>query len=212
VKRALAALLFLLVPTAARADDEPRVVEAPGKTIPQPDAGYTWESPSYYPSLAWTLTQFIPSPELGIGRVRVIDPNGVATTETDVSFGMRWQVTPILWSWGTNRHINRWRYVVIDPLARNAGSIAFDTKLEYFFGEVSRFIVRPGVHATFPLWQRGEYLSASLGTSIYQYDDTMRVSYDGGIYALFGIVGAELNYAPTNAALRYVATFRIRYF
>lgn len=207
------AVALLAVAPAVRADDEPPpVVEAKGRSIPQPDATWTWQSPQPYPTLAWVVTQLIPSPELGIGRVRVFDAAGSSTSETDVAFGLRWQLTPILWSWGTNRRIDRWRFVVVDPLARNAGSIAFDTKIEYLWGHVDRFLVRPGVHATFPLAQRGEYLSASIGTSVYQYDDTMRVSYDGGVYTLFGIFGAELSYAPTNAALRYLATFRIRYF
>jgi hypothetical protein len=210
VRRAVslfASCTALALAPRARAD-----AELPGRTIPPPDESYTYQNPQYYPTAVWVLTQLVPSPEVGIGRIRKFDVAGNESAETRTTFGLRWQLTPLLWSWGTNRHLDRWRFFVVDPLARSAGSIGFDTKIEYFFGDINRFLVRPGVHATFPLAHRGEYLSASIGTSIYQYDDTMRVSYDAGAYILYGILGLEMSYAPTHAPLRYVATVRIRYF
>ena len=125
---------------------------------------------------------------------------------------MRWQPTPLVYSWGTNRRITRWRAFVVDPLARNSGSIELNTSIEYLFGHIDRFLVRPGVRATFPLLQRGEYLSASLGTSTYAYNGVPRVAYDVGMYMLFGLFGVQITVAPAHAPLSFISTFRIRYF
>ncbi len=60
--------------------------------------------------------------------------------------------------------------------------------------------------------ERGEYLSASIGTSTYAYDDKMRVAYDVGAYVLYGIFGVQATIAPDNGPLMAIGTFRIRYF
>ncbi len=177
-----------------------------------PDASYTYSQAAYYPSLAWTVLQFVPSPEVGGGSVRRTDPSGVAESTTELAFGLRWQLTPVLWSWGTNRRISRWRTFVVDPLARNSGSLELNTTFEYLFGHVDRMLVRPGIRATFPLVQRGEYLSASFGTSTYSYNGVPRVAYDVGAYVLFGLFGVQLTVAPVHAPLSFIGTFRIRYF
>ena len=182
------------------------------RELPAPEESYTFAEPQYYPSLTWTLLQFVPSPEIGGGRVHRTGVDGVQADSTELAFGMRWQLTPVVWSWGTNRRITRWRTFVIDPIARNSGSIELNTTFEYLFGHVDRMLVRPGVRATFPLLQRGEYLSASLGTSTYAYNGTPRVAYDVGVYTLFGVFGVQVTVAPAHAPLSFIGTFRIRTF
>ncbi|MDB5216564.1 MAG: hypothetical protein JWO86_4491 [Myxococcaceae bacterium] len=183
----------------------PRVLEPP-------DRGYTYANPQPYPSLAWFVLQLIPSPEVAVGRVHEANATGTTDPKTDAAFGLRWQVTPLLWSWGTNRHASRWRTLVVDPLARHAGSIELSGTAEYLWGNVDRAILRPGVRAYFPIAQRGEYLSVSLGTSTYAYDDKMRVAYDVGAYVLWGLFGVQATIAPENGPLTAIGTFRIRYF
>jgi hypothetical protein len=178
--------------------NEPFPPESP-RVLVQPDRSYTYASPQPYPSGPWVLLQLLPSPEVAVGR-------------GEVAFGLRWQVTPLLWSWGTNRHASRWRSFVVDPLARHAGSLELTGTLEYIFGEVDRAIVRPGVRAYFPIAQRGEYLSVSFGTSTYAYDEKMRVAYDVGAYVLWGLFGVQATIAPENGPLTAIGTFRIRYF
>jgi hypothetical protein len=154
----------------------------------------------------------LPSPELGVGSVKRIGIDGRADDETPVAFGLRWQITPVLWSWGTSRHVDRFRFFVVDPLARVAGSIELNGNLEHFWGHVDRFIVRTGVRATFPVLHRGEYLALSIGTSTYQYDEATRVAYDAGAYFLYGMLGALVTVAPTHDSLQSILTLRIRYF
>ena len=224
------ALLAMQLATAgvARADDDGPVVNLGNpkptrqtavpypppspRVLPPPDSGYEYVSPTAYPSLPWLITQLIPSPALAIGSVHRTGTDGVQHDTTQVAFGMRWEVTPILWSWGVNRHASRWRFLVVDPLARNSGSLELNGTVEYFFGHVDRFLVRPGVRATFPILQRGEYLSTSIGTSTYTYNNVEHIAYDFGVYALFGTLGLQFSYAPAHAPLSYIGTIRIRYF
>jgi hypothetical protein len=173
------------------------------RVLAPPDRSYTYLEPQMYPSLAWFLVQLVPSPEVAVGRVH-------DTTET--AFGVRWQLTPLVWSWGTNRRVSRWRTFVVDPLARHSGSLELSGTFEYIFGHVDRLLVRPGVRAYFPLAQRGEYLSASIGTSVYGYDEKVRVAYDVGAYVLFGMFGVQATVAPDHGPLMAIGTFRIRYF
>lgn len=175
------------------------------RVVASPDATYSYAEPQLYPTLPWTMLQFLPSPEVAVGRAS-------EAAKTEAAFGLRWQITPIVWSWGTNRRISRWRFLVVDPLARHSGSLEASGTFEYIFGHIDRWIARPGVRAYFPLLQRGEYLSASIGTSIYSYDDKLRVAYDVGAYVLFGLFGIQATIAPDHGPLSAIGTFRIRYF
>ncbi|AKV01046.1 hypothetical protein AKJ09_07709 [Labilithrix luteola] len=236
---ALALSLVLLAPGAAAADDRAPAPAAPAapsgpikpatpapatldefspypprtpRILAQPDTGYSSADPRPYPSLPWLAAQLLPSPEVAFGTIRSVDVYGHTSKDLQASFGLRWQLTPLLWSWGQHRSLNRWHFLVIDPLARNSGSISADLNLEYMWGQVNRMLVRPGVHATFPILQRGEYLSTSIGTSFYAYDDILRVAYDVGAYCLFGLFGVQFTYAPVHEPLKTMLTFRIRYF
>jgi hypothetical protein len=182
------------------------------RLLVQPDRSYTYASPQPFLTPAWLLLQLLPSPEVAVGRVHEPNANGITEPKTEAAFGLRWQVTPLLWSWGTNRRVSRWRSFVVDPLARHAGSLELSGSIDWFFGNVDRAIVRPGVRAYFPVAQRGEYLSVSLGTSTYAYDEKMRVAYDVGAYVLWGLFGVQATIAPENGPLTAIGTFRIRYF
>lgn len=192
---------------ARAAEAQPQPANEPPTPPPKfgvPDRHYTYEAPYLYPTFGWIVLQLLPSPELAVGD----DANHHA----ELMAGLRWQLTPVLWSWGVNRHISGWRFFVVDPLARMSGSIALEQHIEYIGGHVDRLLMRPGVKATFPLAQHGEYLAFSMGTSVYAYDDRVRLAYDGGLYTLFGTLGAVATFAPDHRALSWIATVRIRYF
>ena len=207
MKLAFATSATLVLTAGTASADAPMV-----KYVPQPDLGYSYESPTYYPTWGWLVMQALPSPEVAFGTFKTYGDNATASRDLETAFGLRWQVTPMVWSWGLHRKVNRFRWFVVDPIARNSGSIELNTNFEYIWGHVDRLLVRPGVRANFPLIQRGEYLSMAIGTSIYRFDETTRVAYDGGLYTLFGTVGLTVTVAPTHAPLAAIATFRIRYF
>lgn len=220
---ALGAALVLSASSAA-ADGDADVDRKPGpdrlnpypapqpKISPQPERGYVYTQPLAYPSLLWIGTQLLPSPELAFGQLHEPGPLGSTEERSKTAFGLRWQIAPVVWSWGVNRRTSRWRFFVVDPLARHSGSIELSGTFEYIWGFVDRMLVRPGVRAYFPIAQRGEYVSVSLGTSTYAYDDKMRVAYDFGVYTLAGLFGLQATVAPYHGPLTTIGTLRIRYF
>ncbi|WP_437335185.1 hypothetical protein [Sorangium sp. So ce394] len=153
-------------------------------------------------TLPWLLVQLVPSPELWIGS-------------GEAHFGVRWQVTPLLYSFGMNRKLSPWRAFVVEPLTRHAGSLELFGSPEYIarpgaFGE--RWIFRGGVRAYFPLLHRGDYLSCSLGGSAIYARERLGASYEAGIYTLFGALGAQVTTTPTAALRSTTITLSIRYF
>jgi hypothetical protein len=181
------------------------------RRAPLPDTSLGFEPATPRPTLAWAAFQLLPSPELAFGRHRRISPTGSVETDTSPAFGLRWQLTPLLWSFGVHPRQSRWRYFVVDPIARQSGSIELSTSFEYIGGHVDRFLARPGLRVYLPVAQKGEYLSVSAGTSVYSYEG-FRVAYDVGAYILAGMFGFQMTVAPAHAPLAAIATLRLRYF
>src|SRR5579859_3524506 len=154
-------------------------------------------------TLPWLATQLVPSPEL-------------ATGDGATRFGVRWQVTPLLWSWGIHRGLSPWRFFVVEPLVRVAGSVELFATPEYlWYGSsfADGWIVRGGVRSYFPLVEHGEYLSVSVGASDFVFAGKSAAAYEAGAYVLFGTVGLQVTVSPTAAAspVETIATLRIRY-
>ena len=212
MKHALAAVVLGVVSAVGVGSASRAHAEPPPRVVSSPDASFGYAEPKYYPSLAWILTQLVPSPEVAFGTYRSYGDGTDAGRDVHSAFGLRWQLTPVVWSWGVNRRLNRFRWFVIDPIARNSGSIELDATFEYLFGYVDHVLVRPGVRANFPLVSRGEYLSTAIGTSIYRYDSTTRVAYDAGLYTLWGTLGFQITVAQNHAPLTAIATLRLRFF
>ena len=150
----------------------------------------------------WFLAQLVPSPEVAYG-------------EAAARFGLRWQVTPLLYSFGTNRRVRRWRTFVVEPLVRQSGSTEVFLGPEYLSGRPrfsDAWLWRAGLRSYFPLVERGDYLSVSLGTSVFDFAGQVGVAYEVGAYVLFGIVGAQLTWAPRAGPAETIATLRLRYF
>jgi hypothetical protein len=201
------ALLVAIAPSRAAAQPQsPDTKDEPTKPprLDPPETPYRYQQQYPYITPAWFITQLIPSPEVAIGDTEAGD--------TKAAFGLRWQLTPALWSWGVHRRLSGWRFFVVDPLARMSGSIALEQTFEYIGGHVDRVLARPGVKATFPLLHRGEYLAFSMGTSVYTYDSNQFVAHDLGLYALWGTVGLVGTYAPEHRIMTSLITLRIRYF
>ena len=198
-----AALFF--APGSALADTT--TTEEPTKPprLDAPETTYRYQQPYPYITGAWILTQLVPSPQVAIGE-------DAATNETKTAFGLRWQLTPVLWSWGVHRRLSGWRFFVVDPLARMSGSLALEATFEWIGGHVDNLLARPGVKATFPLLHRGEYLAFSLGTSVYTYDSNQFVAHDVGLYTLWGMFGVNGTYAPEHKIMSTLLTLRLRYF
>jgi hypothetical protein len=176
------------------------VLSAPARAA---DSESLVTEPAVHPTLIWFATQLLPSPQIAAGDGKAL-------------FGMRWQVTPLLYSWGINRKLSPWRVLIAEPYVRQSGSIELYLSPE-FFTRGSEFwdhwLLRPGVRAYFPLIEHGEYLSTSIGTSYQRYLDHASAAFEGGLYVLYGVFGVQLSYAPSpHDPIAAIATFRVRYF
>jgi hypothetical protein len=158
--------------------------------------------PAIEPTLAWMLTQLLPSPEIAVGQ-------GTGR------FGARWQVTPLLYSWGVNRKLSPWRFLVVEPLVRQSGSIELYLSPEYLvYGSSAAdgLLGRAGVRSYFPLVEHGDYLSVSLGASEYWFADRPGTAVEAGAYTLFGTLGVQATYSPSRSPAEWIFTLRVRYF
>ncbi len=163
---------------------------------------YAPDRPFPSPTLPWLAFQLVPSPELAAGE--------------GAHFGLRWQLTPVLYSWGLNRRLSPWRFFVVEPLTRQSGSLELHFSPEWLDagdGARERWFGHVGLRSYHPLVQRGENLSVSIGTAYFRnFAGEEGVAYEAGIYALYGVLGLRLAYAPGNARERFVTSFVFRVF
>lgn len=155
------------------------------------------------PTLLWAATQLIPSPGLHVVR-------------QNPYFTLRWQITPVLYSFGVRPQVNPWRLFIAEPLVRQGGSIELFISPEYTAipGEIlAKWGVRSGVRSYFPIVEHGEGLSFSIGASHAYFQGQNSVGFEGGAYVLFGFLGFQMTYTPRLLGTEaWMASCRIRYF
>ena len=185
-------LILLLVSPLLFANDKMSDADST-KASTEPNIHFDW---------MWGVAQLIPSPEW-------------ITTSNGAEFGMRWQVTPLLYSFGSNKKLSPWRYFITDPLARQSGSAEIFLTPEFFDIEdkfEDKWLFRGGLRFYIPLWQKGEYASASFATSYYIFNGNNGISYEAGIYLFAGILGFQTTYSPNFTNSEWIFTIRLRYF
>jgi hypothetical protein len=179
-------------PAPPRGDAERDVVWADVDRVRDPEVA---------PSLEWALWQLVPSPQLAFGG--------------GARFGLRWQVTPLLYSFALDARLDRWRWLVAEPIVRHSGSLELFVAPEYLAldgGLADRFGLRAGLRAYFGLLGRGDNLSTSVGAAYHHFPGVDGVSLEAGLYVLFGSLGLVLTHSPGFEAAPWLATLRLRYF
>jgi hypothetical protein len=150
------------------------------------------------PTIAWIVVQTIPSPEVAVG--------GAAPAA-----GLRWQLTPLLYSFGMYRKLSPWRTFVVEPLTRQSGSIEIFFSPEFLSARTTEWIARAGIHATFPLLERGEKLALTLGAGIAFGAETS-ADFEGGVSIVSGAFGLFFSYAPRVTLAPATFSLRVRWF
>ena len=159
--------------------------------------------PGVQVTLPWAAAQLIPSPEWYFG-------SGEGTR-----FGLRWQVTPLLYSLGINRRLSHWRVLVVEPMIRYNGSIELFVHPEIFFPSGASggpWLVRAGLRGYIPLSGFGEDLAGSVGCSYARQGAEQSVAYEAGLYLFFGIVGLQVGHSPGLPGSPWSVTVALRYF
>lgn len=148
----------------------------------------------------WSVAQLVPSPLLVLGKQHV-------------GLGLRWQVTPLLYSFGiAERPL---RAFLVSPIARHSGSVEFHASPEWACCDRagSGWLLRGGLRLYLPLLEYGERLSWSLGSSYYRTATGHGgFAADLGFYTLFGVLGLNLTLSPALARRELVAALNVRYF
>jgi hypothetical protein len=181
----LATLLILLaLPVAARADE----------VIPEPRV-----SPTAAVGV-WAAMQLVPSPLFVVGT-------------GNAGGGVRWQVTPFVYSFGVAA--KPVRAFIVEPVARHTGAIELYGSPEWACcapNDRSSWMARAGVRLYVPLVGRGESLSGSFGASYYRASGDDGFSAEVGAYALFGMIGLTLTFSPTLEGRETMLALALRYF
>jgi hypothetical protein len=155
--------------------------------------------PHPVPGVPWLLAQLIPSPE-------TIHAQGTFRS------GLRWQITPLLVSYGVRPGLLRYRTLVAEPLVRHSGSTELHVSPEWISAASNAVGVRLGVRSYFPLSENGEYLSWSIGTSYLRVGSERSAVFELGLHTLFGVLGARLSYAPRLFGGSWIGSLEVRYF
>jgi hypothetical protein len=148
----------------------------------------------------WLLAQAIPSPLLAMGP-------------ENVGGGVRWQVTPLLYSFGIAER--PFRLFVVAPIARHSGSVEVHASPEWSCcapNDQTSWLVRAGLRMYLPLVEHGELLSCSLGGSYHRAAGGGGLGGDVGIYTLSGLFGVNVTVAPELDRREVVTGLTIRYF
>lgn len=137
------------------------------------------------PTLAWAVTQLVPSPGFTVG-------------DAGAAYTMRWQLTPLLYAFGVRREVTPWRSLVAEPLVRYGGSLELFVAGEYMGrgGAADRWGLRSGGRLYLPLHQHGENAALSLGVSHVYAAGEHGLGLELGGYVLYGVFGLQLTYAP----------------
>ena len=148
----------------------------------------------------WAAAQLVPSPLFVTGK-------------EGVGGGMRWQLTPLLYSFGIAE--GPLRSFVISPIARHSGSVELHASPEWACcaARGRSWLLRSGLRVYLPLLEHGERLSWSVGTSYYRTTDGEGgISFDAGMYTLLGALGLTVTVSPALAQREVITALNIRYF
>ena len=168
-------------------------------------------------TLNWILMRFIPSTNWTYENTNVHN-------ETNAAIGFRWQITPIAYTFGLNDKLSRFRYFMVDPLARNSGSIELFLQPEWnnFKYINHKWAINTGARLYLPLSSYGEHFSTSFAVTNYVIANTNNLKLEVGAYTLFGVFGVQFGYLPNPAILsqnggdielpKYNVTFSLKYF
>jgi hypothetical protein len=152
-----------------------------------------------FPGTEWFFLQLLPSP-------------GFTAGAASSGFSLRWQFTPLLYSWGVHPRISPWRVGLSEPLTRVSGSVEFPLQWEVR-PQGSGPVWLAGLRAYLPLAEFGEGWALSLGSALRRGREGSRLENrfeaEAGVWFLFGSFGFTAAYSPGDLLSFH---FRIRYF
>ncbi len=160
----------------------------------------------------WGLLQGVPSVTLYEDRDE---------SHSKLRLGFQWQVVPVSYSFNANKYVSNINFFFINPVKRFSGSVEAFFEPEFIpggfkYSDLNKFMFKSGARLVLPLWQKGEYLSFSLGGG-YSYQKRISsgikngATYEAAVYSFFGMIGIKFNY-NANAVSRYNIGIYFKYY
>jgi len=138
-----------------------------------------------------------------------------------LKFGLQWQVIPFSYSFNANKYVSNLNFFFIQPVKRYSGSAEVFFQPEYITGDfkyagLKKFMFKSGARLVFPIFQKGEYLSFSLGAGYYNQRTNQNIiidgiTYEAAIYSFYGMLGLKFNYNQ-KAVSRYSFGLYFKYY
>ena len=171
------------------------------------------EEPGIFFEIAtWTLFQAVPSP---------VFFNDANSEESRIQFGLRWNVTPVNYSFNANPLVSHFQFFKVNPVRRYGGSLEIFVQPEwatasYRLADLERFDFTSGARLYIPAIESGEYLAFSAGaklkTARKKSGGSINIaSLEVGSYTLFGTLGFQFNY-NFNSQNRYDFGLWLKYY
>jgi hypothetical protein len=144
--------------------------------VPTADRLPVWLAMQAVPSIAWT------------------------SFPSSTHFAFEWEATPLLYSWGMDRHVSPWKSFIILPPARFTGSIEVNASVLVY--TTNPGTTRLGYSAQMvmhlPVMEHGEYMGLNVGGAVYNLDDHASMFVIAGVSSFFGLLHYNIKYAPTD--------------
>lgn len=159
----------------------------------------------------WILLQAIPSPTV------IQDKNSEGSR---VQLALKWQITPISYSFNTNKYVSPVQSLIINPVRKFSGSMEIFIQPEWATSsfknaDMGRFALSSGARIFLPVIERGEDVSVSFGSKInFRPNETSTDNYyslEAGIYGLYGMFGIQASVNP-NYKSSYDISFYLKYY
>jgi hypothetical protein len=160
----------------------------------------------------WALIQAIPSPAF------YQDNNN---ENSRLQFGLKWNVTPVNYSFNANKMISPLQFFKVNPMRRYGGSVELFVQPEWAvssfkYSDLNRFTISPGIRMFIPMVEYGEYLSGSIGVK-YTFRKDKQNEQDNiygiemGTYIFFGMIGVNYTYNFTGIT-RHNFSINLKYY
>jgi hypothetical protein len=128
----------------------------------------------------------------------------------ETRFAFEWEATPLLFSFGMNKHNPKWHFFFVNQPERFAGSIEFNVSSQLYPYKVgsSHWGFSGQILAHLPLADRGEYLGLNLGCARYNISGFSSNYLIAGFSSIFGFLHYNIKYSPGNKIWMHSIEFR----
>ena len=162
--------------------------------------------------VTWTLLQAVPSHSFFQDHDEV---------NSGLRFGLVWNISPVNFSFNSNKLISPVSFFKVNPVRRYGGSVELFAQPqwmtgEYEYSDLMRFHINSGIRWFIPLIEKGERLAMSAGLKYalrkkkYSGDENA-FAVELGIYSFFGVIGFKFDYY-LNGSNKFAFGINLKYY